>query len=127
MRIRGRYRIGICPFARCASRVELLDFMSRFIMKSAYEAVSIGFGQYSGKGVSGMTVYRFAAVIEGDADGYFAYCPDLQGCCTSGATYEEARTNLADAIRLHVEDRLANGEEIKTPESVNLTTVEVAV
>jgi len=71
--------------------------------------------------------YRFSAVIEKDENGYYAFCPELQGCYTSGQTFEEARANLADAIRLHVEDRLAEGEEIKTPESVSLTTVEVAV
>jgi predicted RNase H-like HicB family nuclease len=74
-----------------------------------------------------MRIYHFAAVIEKDEDGYYASCPGLQGCYTSGQSFEEARANLADAIRLHIEDRLANGEEIKAPESVNLTTVEVAV
>jgi predicted RNase H-like HicB family nuclease len=74
-----------------------------------------------------MKSYRFAAVIEKDADGYYAFCPELQGCYTSGETFEEARANLADAIRLNLEDRLANGEEIEAPESVNLTMVEVAV
>lgn len=74
-----------------------------------------------------MKTYRFSAVIEKDENGYYAFCPELQGCYTSGQTFEEARANLADAIRLHVEDRLAEGEEIKTPESVSLTTVEVAV
>jgi predicted RNase H-like HicB family nuclease len=81
----------------------------------------------SAKGTYAMKKYNFAAVIQKDEDGYYAFCPELQGCYTSGSTYEEARTNLADAIRLHVEDRLASGEEIKPPESVNLTTVEVAV
>lgn len=74
-----------------------------------------------------MKTYHLAAVIEKDEDGYYAYCPELQGCYTSGETFEEARAKLADAIRLHVEDRLAAGEEIKVPESVNLTTVEVTV
>lgn len=74
-----------------------------------------------------MKTYHFAAVIEKDADGYYAFCPKLQGCYTNGETFEEARANLIDAIRLHLEDRLADGEEIETPESVNLTTVEVAL
>ena len=74
-----------------------------------------------------MTLYRFAAIIEKDKEGYYAFCPGLQGCYTSGKTFEEARTNLADAIQLHVEDRLASGEPIPQPDSVNLTTVEVAV
>ena len=74
-----------------------------------------------------MTTYRFAAVIEKDEDGYYAYCPELQGCYTSGATYEEARANLIDAVRLHLQDRLSNGEEIHPAECINLTSVEVAV
>ena len=74
-----------------------------------------------------MKTYHFAAVIEKDEDGYFAFCPDLQGCYTNGETFEEAYAKLADAIRLHVEDRLAQGEEIKISESVNLTTIRVAV
>lgn len=72
-----------------------------------------------------MATYQFVAVIEKDEDGYFAFCPELPGCYTSGTTYEEARANLTDAIRLHLEDRLAAGEEINTPESVNLTTVAI--
>ncbi|HOE64207.1 MAG TPA: type II toxin-antitoxin system HicB family antitoxin [Candidatus Sumerlaeota bacterium] len=60
-----------------------------------------------------MISYRFSAVIEKDEDGYFAFCPELLGCYTSGETYEEARANLLDIVRLHIEDRLADGEEIK--------------
>ena len=74
-----------------------------------------------------MTTYRFAAVIEKDEDGYSAFCPELQGCYTSGSTFEEARSNLIDAVRLHVADRVADGEEIRPVESINLTSVEIAV
>lgn len=74
-----------------------------------------------------MRTYHIAAVIEKDENGYFAFCPELQGCYTSGDTFEEARANLADAIQLHVQDRLAAGEEIHFADSVNLTTVEVEV
>jgi predicted RNase H-like HicB family nuclease len=71
--------------------------------------------------------YRFSGLIEKDKDGYFAFCPELQGCYTQGDTYEEALENLKDAIRLHVQDRLANGEEIPQPESISLTSLDVAV
>jgi predicted RNase H-like HicB family nuclease len=74
-----------------------------------------------------MKTYRFSVVIEKDPDGYFACCPELQGCYTQGETYEEALENIKDAIRLHVEDRLEAGEEIPQPESVSLTSLEVAV
>ena len=56
--------------------------------------------------------YKFTVVIEKDEHGYFAYCPELQGCYTQGETYEEALENIKDAIKLHVEDRLACGKEI---------------
>jgi len=54
-----------------------------------------------------MRTYRFSVVIEKDADGYFAFCPELQGCYTQGDTYEETIENIEDAIRLHMEDRMA--------------------
>jgi len=73
-----------------------------------------------------MKTYRFSVVIEYD-EGYFAFCPQLQGCYTQGETYEEALENIKDAIRLHVEDRLESGEEIPQAESISLTALEVAV
>ncbi len=74
-----------------------------------------------------MSVYKFSVVIERDVDGYFALCPELQGCYTQGDTYEEVVENIKDAIRLHIEDRIESGEEIHQAESVSLTMMEVAV
>ena len=65
-------------------------------------------------------------VIEADADGFFVSCPALQGCYSQGDTYEEAVENIKDAIKLHIADRLADGEEIPQV-SVSLSTVEIAV
>jgi len=65
--------------------------------------------------------------VEADSDGYFVSCPALQGCYSQGETYEEAVKNIKDAIRLHIEDRLAAGEEVPENVSVSLSTVEVAV
>jgi predicted RNase H-like HicB family nuclease len=66
-------------------------------------------------------------VVESDSDGYFVSCPALQGCYSQGDTYEEAVVNIKDAIRLHLDDRLADREEIPAPVSVSLSTVEIAV
>ncbi|MBL7166316.1 MAG: type II toxin-antitoxin system HicB family antitoxin [Dehalococcoidales bacterium] len=68
-----------------------------------------------------MTGYRFAIVIEKDEDGYFAYCPELQGCYTQGNTFEEVTSNIRDTIKLHVEDRLANDEAVPVSEIVSLS------
>ena len=74
-----------------------------------------------------MKTYRFTVIVERDNDGYFAFCPELQGCYTQGESYEEALDNIKDAIHLHVEDRKNNGEDIIQPESVSLTSLEVTV
>ena len=71
--------------------------------------------------------YHMPAVIEKDEDGYFAYCPILQGCHTQGKTYEKALQNIRDVIQLHIEDRLACGEEIPAMESFAITSLEIAV
>lgn len=74
-----------------------------------------------------MQNYRFSVVVERDKDGYFAFCPELQGCYTQGDNYEEVMENIKDAIRLHVEDRLGSGEEIPKLDSISFTSLEVAV
>lgn len=74
-----------------------------------------------------MNTYHFSAVIEKGRDGYYAFCPELQGCYTQGNTYEEVLENIKDVVQLHVEDRIEDGEEILQPESVSLTSLEIAV
>lgn len=74
-----------------------------------------------------MSVHRVSVVIEKDADGFYAFCPELQGCYAQGRSYEEALRNIRDAVRLHIEDRLEAGEEIPVVEAISLTSLEVAV
>jgi len=74
-----------------------------------------------------MKNYRFSIVIEKDEDGYYAFCPELQGCYTQGDTYEEVMENIKDAIRLHLEDRIENGEAIQQRDAVILTSLEMAI
>jgi len=72
-----------------------------------------------------MTRYKFSIVIEKDKDGYYAYCPELQGCYAQGDTYEEVIANIKDAIKLHIEDRHASNEEIRQPEMTSIANIEV--
>lgn len=74
-----------------------------------------------------MERHRFSVVVEKDKHGYFAFCPELQGCYTQGDTYEEALGNIHDAINLHVEDRKASGEELPQAEQISLTYFDIAV
>jgi predicted RNase H-like HicB family nuclease len=74
-----------------------------------------------------MRRYTMPVVIERDQDGYFVFCPILQGCYTQGDSYEEAMDNIQDAVQLHIADRLASGEPIPSADMVSLATLEVKV
>lgn len=73
-----------------------------------------------------MKHYNFPIIIEHDKDGYFAFCPELQGCYTQGNTYEEAVENIKDAIHLHLKDRRVMKEEFEEKDSISLAMVEVS-
>ena len=74
-----------------------------------------------------MKQYDFSIIIEQDDDGYFATCPELRGCYSQGETYEETISNIKDAINLHLQDRIAEKEEIPTTKSVSLSTVHITL
>jgi len=59
-----------------------------------------------------METYSFTVVIEPDESEYHAYVPLLPGCHTFGATVDKARRNIVEAIQLHLECMLKDGEEI---------------
>ena len=72
-----------------------------------------------------MTRYHFSAVVGHDADGYWARCPELPGCYVQGDTHEEVLANLREACALHVEDRLACGEDIPSMETISIIQVDL--
>ncbi|MBU1160137.1 type II toxin-antitoxin system HicB family antitoxin [Patescibacteria group bacterium] len=74
-----------------------------------------------------MKQYNFSIIIEQDENGYFAFCPELQGCYVQGQTYEKVVENIKDAISLHVEDRIADKEELPEIRSVSLSMIAVSV
>lgn len=59
------------------------------------------------------TNYTFRTIIEPDEKGTFhGYVPVLSGCHTFGATIEETRKNLKDAIFVYVSSLIADGENV---------------
>lgn len=74
-----------------------------------------------------MKQYDFPIIIERDDDGYFATCPELQGCYSQGDTYEEAISNIKDAINLHLQDRILEKEDIPLSKSVSLSTIHITL
>ncbi len=75
-----------------------------------------------------MSNYQFTVVIEPDEGGYHAFAPSLPGCHTFGATVDEARASIAEAMELHVESMLKDGETIPIEsEPVFITRLSVPV
>ena len=70
---------------------------------------------------------RYAVVIESGPNNLSAYVPDLPGCITTGRTVEEVERNMREAIALHLEGMLEDGEPIPEPTtSVSYVELQVA-
>ena len=61
-----------------------------------------------------MNEYHYTILLHPDVEegGYTVTVPALPGCVTQGETLEEAITMARDAIRLHIEGLLADGESV---------------
>ena len=58
----------------------------------------------------------YTILLEPAADGtWSAYAPDLPGCVATGLTAEEARADMAIAVRLHIESLREHGESVPEP------------
>ncbi len=62
---------------------------------------------------------EFTAIIEQDGKWYIAYCPEIPGANGQGKTQEEARSSLAEAITLILEDRRADALRGTPPDAIH--------
>lgn len=71
-----------------------------------------------------MKFYSFQIVIEKEPDdeGYFAYCPNLPGCFSNGATIKETKGNVREAVELHLASLREHGQVI--PQNDRIVHVE---
>lgn len=71
--------------------------------------------------------YRISVIVEKDKHGYYAYCPDLDGCHTQGDSFEEVIANIREAIELYMET--LSDQEIKAilSQEIFTTSLEVEV
>ena len=70
---------------------------------------------------------RFIALIHKDAGSDFGVSfPDLPGCVTAGATLDEARDMAAEALALHLEGMVEDGDAIPEPSSLEAVMAFVA-
>lgn len=69
---------------------------------------------------------QWTAIIETEDDGFVALCPDLD-IASQGATIEEARANLVEALTLFLETASDSEVERRSHKEVFVTQVEVPV
>lgn len=63
-------------------------------------------------------VLKYDVIFEEQSvSGYTVTVPSLPGCISEGDTFEEAKENISDAIKLFLEDLAADGEEIPEGDS----------
>jgi predicted RNase H-like HicB family nuclease len=68
---------------------------------------------------------QYAIVIEQAPGNYSAYVPDLPGCVATGATIEEVKREIQEAIALHLEGMREEGIPIPPP-SIQVAYVDIA-
>ena len=69
--------------------------------------------------------YKASIVIEKDEHGYYAYCPELEGCQTQGDSLEEVIANMKEAVELYLET--LSEDEIKESLSKEILTTTIEV
>ena len=74
-----------------------------------------------------MMTYKVGVIIEKDEHGYYAYCPELEGCQTQGDSFEDVMTNINEAIELYLETLPQNERSNCLSQELYTTSVEVSV
>lgn len=71
--------------------------------------------------------YKVSIVLEKDEYGYYAYCPELEGCQTQGDSIEELMVNIKEAIELYLETLSEDEIKASLSKEILTTTLEVNV
>lgn len=67
----------------------------------------------------------YLVIYERNADGWWAYVPDVPGCTAAGDSREDAERNIRDALVAHVELLRANGSDLPAPVARDASRVAV--
>lgn len=71
--------------------------------------------------------YKVNVIIEKDEYGYYAYCPELEGCQTQGDSLEEVLINIKEAIKLYIGTLSKDEIETFLSKEILTTSLEVEV
>ena len=65
-----------------------------------------------------MQFYR-GLIVPQDGGSYGVVFPDLPGCVSAGMTLQEAANNAAEALALHIESMIEDGETLPAPSALD--------
>ena len=68
---------------------------------------------------------KASVLIEKDEHGFYAWCPELKGCQSQGATIEDALANIREAIELYLETLPDDERDELLSREILTTSVEV--
>lgn len=71
--------------------------------------------------------YKVSVIIEKDKHGYYAYCPELEGCQTQGDSLEEVLDNIKEAAELYLETLSEDERKICLSREILSTSLEITV
>lgn len=63
---------------------------------------------------------HYVALIDGKPGAFGVVVPDLPGCTSAGQNFDEAVTHAVEAVRLWIEDALADGEAIPSARDMEI-------
>ena len=58
---------------------------------------------------------NYAVVFEQTPNNFGAYAPDVPGCVSTGKTRDEMRANILEALSIHIEEMVRDGEPVPEP------------
>ena len=70
---------------------------------------------------------KVSVVIEKDRHGWYAYCPELEGCQSQGGSLEEVMKNIREAIELYLETLSPEERAARLSSEILTTSMEVEV
>ncbi len=68
---------------------------------------------------------KASVILEKDEHGYYAWCPELKGCQSQGASLEEALANIREAIELYLETLPPEERDALLSREILTTAIEV--
>ncbi len=72
-------------------------------------------------------MYKYLVIVEQAPNNYSAYSPDVPGCASAGDTVEETLSNFREALQMHIEGILEEGDAVPVTSGVTAEFVEIEI